>query len=356
MKIRMTLADLARLTGGEADGDSAFVLEGVAGLEAAGPKDLSFLGNPKYGAAAAGTKAGCLLLPAASKDLPCGAANRIFVEDPQYAFSLVLNLIAQARPKPPAGRHPKAEIHSAASVAPDAAVGAFTVVEAGAVVSAGARIGPLCFIGENVRIGKDALIHPRVVVREDCVIGDRVVIQPGAVVGGDGYGFSTDKKTGRHRKIPQLGNVVIGDDVEIGSNVTIDRATVGSTVVGEGTKIDNLVMLAHNVKTGRDCLIVSQVGVSGSTVIGDRVILAGQAGLIGHLKIGDGAIVLAQTGVMGDVEKGAMIFGSPSRPHREAMKLQALCSKLPELFDAVKDIKKKLGLAAPKSGAAGGRE
>ncbi len=356
MKIRMTVGELARLVGGELAGDPAFALEGAAGLAEAGPTDASFLGNPKYAEAAASSKAGCLILPSSSKDLPCGASNRIFVEDPQYAFSQVLNLINDARPKPVRARHPKAEIHPEAVVAPDASIGAFTVIEKGAVVEAGARIEALCFIGAGARIGKDCLLHPRVVVREDCVLGDRVIVQPGAVIGGDGYGFSTDKTTGRHRKIPQLGNVIIEDDVEVGSNVTIDRATVGSTVVGSGTKIDNLVMLAHNVRTGKDCLIVSQVGVSGSTVIGDRVILAGQAGLIGHLKIGDGAIVLAQTGVMGDVEKGAMIFGSPSRPHREAMKLQALISRLPDLFDSVKEIKKKLGLGAPKAAAGAPRE
>ncbi|MBI4676748.1 MAG: UDP-3-O-(3-hydroxymyristoyl)glucosamine N-acyltransferase [Elusimicrobia bacterium] len=369
--MRKTLAEIAELVAGTLEGDGSFVVTGAAGLQEAGPEDISFLGNPKYAASAQASNAGCLLLPAPGVSgagvpprperesglpapgvcppgrgagAPGKAKNRIFVEDPQYAFSQVLWLIHDERPKPPPVIDSKACVHYQARLGPGVSVGPFAVVDRGSLVAEGAVIGAQCYVGENVRIGRYCLLHPRVVIREDCVIGDRVIVQPGAVIGGDGYGFSTDKKTGRHRKIPQIGNVVVGDDVEIGANAAIDRATTGSTVIGPGTKIDNLVQLGHNVKTGKDCLIVAQTGVSGSTTLGERVILAGQAGLVGHIKIGDGAIVTAKTGVMHDIPKGEVHFGIPSRPHREAMKLQALFGRLPDIHDAVKAIKKKLGL------------
>ena len=158
------------------------------------------------------------------------------------------------------------------------------------------------------------------------------------MIGSDGFGFSTDKKTGQHRKIPQLGNVVIGDDVEIGSNVSIDRATVGSTLIGDGTKIDNLVQIAHNVRIGKRCLIVGQVGIAGSTQLGDQVILAAQSGVAGHLRVGEGAIIMGQSGIISDVEKGAILFGSPARPRKEAFKLLALYGRLPELFESIKKL------------------
>ncbi len=343
MPILKTVAELAGLVSGELHGEGGHVITGAATLADAGPADISFLGNPKYAGQAADSRAGCLFLPIKNKDLKVACPRRIYVEDPQYAFSQVLWLLSALPPKTPV-LDSKAQIHYQAKMGPNVSVGPFAVVERGALIGEGTTIAAQCFIGDNAKIGRHCLIHPRVVIRENCVLGDRVIIQPGAVIGGDGYGFSTDKKTGKHRKIPQIGNVVIGDDVEIGANVTVDRATVGSTVIGAGTKIDNLVMLAHNVKTGKDCLIVSQVGVSGSTTLGDRVILAGQAGLIGHLKIGDGAIIMAQTGVMNDIAAGDIHFGTPSRPTREAMKLQALTGRLPDLFAGVKEIKKRLGL------------
>jgi UDP-3-O-[3-hydroxymyristoyl] glucosamine N-acyltransferase len=217
-------------------------------------------------------------------------------------------------------------------------------VERGAVVEAGAIIYSGCFIGANARVGSGSLLYPNVVLREDTQVGARCIIHAGAVLGADGYGFATIE--GRQRKIPQIGRVVVEDDVEIGANVTIDRATVGETRVGAGTKIDNLVHIAHNVQIGRDCLIVAQVGISGSTKVGDRVTLAGQVGIVGHLTIGDGAVVAAQSGVMNDVEPGAVLFGSPARPHREAMKLQAIFGKLPEIYEAIRSLRKKSSTAS----------
>lgn len=346
--LQKTVVELASLVGGEFTGDGNAVIEGAAGLAEAGAKEISFLGNMKYTDQAAQSKAGCIFLPSGAKEVQTLTRNRIYVDDPQWAFSQVLTLIESLRPKAPAAIDPKAVVHFQARMGPGVSVGPFTVIEKNAGIGEGTVVGPQCFIGENVKIGRGCIIHPRVVIRENCVIGDRVILQPGVVIGGDGYGFSTDRKTGKHRKIPQLGNVVVKDDVEIQANSCIDRATTGSTVIETGTKIDNLVQIGHNCRIGKDCLIVSQVGIAGSTTLGDRVILAGQAGLIGHIHVADGAIVMAQTGVMGDVAKGAMIFGSPSRPHREALKLQVLIGKLPELFATVKAVAEKLGLEAKK--------
>ena len=343
----MTASEIASLAGGSAEGDSTLVIKGVNTLEDAGADEAAFLENPKYGAAAASSSAGCLLLPPAARDLPIAAKARIFVEEPRAAFAKLIAVIDSARKKAMLAPtlSTKASIHYLAKLGPKVAVGDFCVIEKGAQVGEGTTIMAQCYIGDNVTIGKNCLLHPRVVICADTVIGDNVIVHPGAVIGSDGFGFLTDKKTGKHTKIPQIGNVVVKDGVEIGANTTIDRAAVGSTVVGTGTQVDNLVQIAHNVRVGRDCVIVSQVGLAGSTRVGNNVILAGQAGIAGHLSIGDGAIVTAQTGVMSDVPAKATLFGSPGRPHREAFKLQALFGRLPELHDRLKALEEKLGLS-----------
>ena len=344
LTVHKTAAEIAALVGGRLIGDGSFLIEGVAGLTAAGPGDLSFLGNPKYAAVASASNAGCLLLPLSAAEAPGRCRNRILVDDPQYAFAQVLQLIEARRPKPAPKIDGRAAIAASAKLGRDVAVGPFAVIETDASIGDGSEIGAQVYIGANVRIGRGCKIYPGVVIRENCALGERVIVQPGAVIGGDGYGFATDRKTGRHHKIPQLGNVVIEDDVEIQANTTIDRGTTGSTVIGVGSKIDNLVQIGHNVQVGRDCLLVSQVGVAGSCTVGNHVVLGGQVGIAGHLKVGDGVQVGAQSGLMSDVEPGKVLFGSPARPHREAFKLQALYGRLPELFAALKQIQKKLGL------------
>ena len=344
--LNKTVAELAALVNGRLEGDPRFVVALPATLAEAGPNDIAFFANPKYSEAAAASGAGCLLLPQSQAGLACRSPNRIFVSDPQLAFSQVLWLLEEVMPELPGSIDAKAAVHPQASLGAGVGVGAFTVIESGAVVEDGARIAAQCYIGENARIGRQCRIYPQVIIRENCVIGERVIIHPGTVIGADGFGFTTDRNTGRHKKIPQLGNVVVGDDAEIGSNVTIDRAMVGSTTIGRGTQIDNLVMIAHGVKVGRDCILVSQVGIAGSCQLGDRVILGGQVGLAGHLKLGDGVQVGAQSGLMADVPAGTVMFGYPARPHREAFKLQALYGRLPEMRDALKAIQKKLGIGA----------
>ena len=348
-----TAAEIAALVGGRAVGDGGVVISGVAELADAGPRDAASFHNMKYAAEAAASKAGCLLVPPQAKDAPCAAKAKVVVEDPQAAFALLLGLVdAARRAELPAGVSPKASVHPSAKLGKGVRVGDFTVIEAGASVGDGATILPQCYLGRDAAIGRDCLLYPQVVVREDCALGDRVIVHSGTVIGADGFGFTTDRKTGKHAKIPQVGRVVIKDDVEIGANVTIDRATLGETVVESGTKIDNLVQIAHNVRVGRDCFVAAQTGIAGSTTAGNNVILAGQTGIAGHLTIGDGAIITAQTGVMGDVPPRTTLFGSPGRPHREAFKLQALYGRLPELAERIRELEKKLGLSGKKDAAA----
>lgn len=349
----LTVTELAALVGGEALGDASAVVEGVAELASAGPTDVAFLENPKYAEQAAASGAACLLLPPQAKEAPAKARSRVICAEPRAAFAVLVKMIdAAKRAKIPRGVSPKASVHPQAKLGADVSIGDFAVVEKGAVIGDNAVLMAQTYVGEDAKIGKDVLLYPRVVVRDECELGDRVIVHPGAVIGGDGFGFLTDKKTGRHSKIPQIGNVVVQEDCEIGSNVTIDRAAVGTTLIEAGTQIDNLVQIAHNVRIGRDSVVVSQTGIAGSTTVGRNVILAGQAGIAGHVKIGDGAVITAQTGIMSDVPPKAVMFGSPGRPHREAFKLQALYGRLPELVDRLKEIEKKLGLSAKSDAAA----
>ncbi|MBI3292077.1 MAG: UDP-3-O-(3-hydroxymyristoyl)glucosamine N-acyltransferase [Elusimicrobia bacterium] len=329
--MRLTVSQIAKLVGGTVEGDGSRLIEGAAGLEEATERDISFLGNPKYAKALKATRAGAVLL---QDHLQVNNRPVIRVAHPQWAFGQVLNLLAKERERHPEGIHPSAVIDPRAKLEPGVAVGAWSVIEAGAEIGARTVVYPQCYIGRTVRIGCDCVLYPQVVIREEVTVGHRVIIHSGTVIGADGFGFA--EREGRHEKIPQLGTVLIGDDVELGANVTVDRATTGSTVIGAGTKVDNLVQIAHNVQIGEHCIIVAQVGVSGSTRLGHHVTLAGQAGLTGHLRIGDRVIVAAQSGVMDDLPDGAVVFGSPARPHQEAMKIQALLGKLPELYQSWK--------------------
>lgn len=319
---RHSAGELAALTQGRLVGDAGITVGSAAGLSEATVNDVSFFHNPKYLNQLAETKAGIVLVPRSTDGAVYPAqAARIHVENPQWAFGQVLALFEKAQRQHPAGVHPRAIVEPTADIAPDVI------------------IYPGAYIGHRVQIGEGSLVYANAVLREDTMVGKRVIIHAGAVLGADGYGFAT--VDGRHHKIPQIGRVVIEDDVEIGANVTIDRATTGETRIGAGTKIDNLVHIAHNCQIGRNCLIVAQVGISGSTRIGSNVTLAGQVGVTGHLTIGDNAVIAAQSGIMNDVAPGDVLFGSPGRPIKLAMKLQAIYGKLPELYEAFKSLKKK---------------
>ena len=344
----LTIAQVSTLVGGEALGDLNHTVTSITNLADAGPSDAVFLENRKYSALAATAPAGCLLLTPELKDIPCAAKGKVIVDEPRAAFTKLIRLVDDhGKVKILPTHSAKASLHGSAALGPNVSIGDFVVIERGAAVGENTVIMPQVYIGVNAKVGRNCVIYPQVVIREDCVIGDGVIIHPGAVIGADGFGFLTDKTTGKHTKIPQIGNVIIEAGCEIGANVTIDRGTVGSTVIKAGTQIDNLVQIAHNVQLGKDCVVVSQAGIAGSTVVGNNVILAGQAGVAGHLTIGDGVIISAQTGVMSDVPSQTVLFGTPGRPHREAFKLQALFSRLPALFEKVKELEKAL---SPSSG------
>jgi len=332
--------DIATLVNGKLEGNADAPVNGAAGLSEASATQISFFHNVKYIETLATTKAVVLLIPEKLDGVTWPSGKTLIrVTNPQWAFAQVLGKLDQGRQKHPEDVHPTAVIESGAQVDPSAKIGAYVVIQSGAKVGANTIIYPHVFIGTRASIGANGLIYPNVTIREDVSVGDRTIIHSGTVLGSDGYGFATLQ--GKHHKVPQIGRVVVEDDVEIGANVTVDRATTGETRIGAGTKIDNLVHIAHNVQIGPNCLIVAQVGISGSTKIGKNVTLAGQVGVVGHITIGDGAIITAQSGIMSDVAPGEVLFGSPARPHRLAMKLQALYGKLPDIYDAVKSLRKK---------------
>lgn len=335
MAFALTLSELARWVDGDiVRGGLDLSLTGMAALDAAGPKDVSFLGNEKYHSQFLTTKAAAVIVPRGVTSGPDGTAL-IAVENPSLAFAVVVRHFAAATRKFEPGIHPRAFVDPAAKLDPTKVrVQAGAVVMEGVTIGDGSDIGPNCVIFDSASIGRDCRIMANVTVRERCILGNRVILQPGAVIGSDGYGY--EFSDGRHVKIDQVGIVEIADDVEIGANTTIDRARFGKTLVGEGTKIDNLVQIGHNVVIGKHCLIVSQTGISGSCHLGDHVTSAGQVGIAGHVTIGSKSILSGRTGVTKNLPGGEVYAGKPALPMREEMKLQALVRRLPKLVERVK--------------------
>jgi UDP-3-O-[3-hydroxymyristoyl] glucosamine N-acyltransferase len=331
-----TLGRLAEALGASLHGDAARVVSGVASLEAAGPEQISFVLEGKYFKQAQASRAGAFLVGRDVSGLP-GALLR--VDEPRQAFITLLGLF-HPEPATVPGVHPAACVADGARIDRTASVGPLAVVEAGAVVGARSRIGALSFVGAGTVLGEDVRLHPRVVVREGVHIGNRVVVHSGAVLGADGFGYAFDGRA--HRKIPQVGGLRIEDDVEIGANAAVDRATLGETVVRRGTKIDNLVQIGHNCDVGEDVILVSQVGIAGSSRIGNRAMLAGQVGVADHVTIGAGAILTAKSGVPSDVPAGEVWSGIPSRPTREQKRIWAGESQLPELIKRVRTLERRL--------------
>ncbi|HKY60373.1 MAG TPA: UDP-3-O-(3-hydroxymyristoyl)glucosamine N-acyltransferase, partial [Gemmatimonadota bacterium] len=296
---KIPLSELAGAIGARLEGDPAFEVSGIAPLERAGPEDLSFLANPRYEAAAMASAAGALVT---GQDFPANGRNILRCENPYLGFA---RAVAMLSPDPPvvAGVHPTAVVDPSASIPSSAAVGPLVVVGSGVELGEAVVIGAGSHLEDGVRIGTGTRLFPRVTVHRGTRLGERCVVQSGCVLGSDGFGYATDVD-GVHHRVPQRGGLTIGNDVELGANVTIDRGSAGDTVIGHGCKIDNLVHIAHNVRIGRNTMIVAQVGIAGSTVIGDRAVLGGQAGITGHVRIGDRARVGAQAGVIGDVPAG----------------------------------------------------
>jgi UDP-3-O-[3-hydroxymyristoyl] glucosamine N-acyltransferase len=322
-------------------GGTTEIVRGIAGLGEAGPGDLSFLSNSKYRPDVAASQASVVILPDNYEGEPGPNQMYLRVANPSVAVAqLCIKLEQSMWPRPPAGIHPSAVVDPAATVALSATIGPLCVVEAGA------RIGDRCylqaqnFIGRGAVIGADCWLMAGSLVATECVLGDRVRLQPGAIVGADGFGY--DFVQGKHVKIPQVGTVVLGDDVEIGSNTTLDRARFSSTFIGEGSKLDNLVQVGHNVKMGKHCLIVSQAGIAGSTTLEDYVVLGGQVGVAGHLVLGKGVQVGAQSGINTSWPGGTTLRGTPALPYMEEQRITVLRNRLPDLFKRVAAVEKKL--------------
>jgi UDP-3-O-[3-hydroxymyristoyl] glucosamine N-acyltransferase len=345
---QFTLGALATALGASLDGDPARVVTGVAPLDAAGPADVSFLTDPRYREAARASRAGALL---AAADVESLGPAMLRVKHPQQALVRLLELF-HPRPAVTPGIHATAVVAPDARVDPTAAVGALVVIGAGAVVGAGTRVHPLVCVGAGVEIGAGSEIHPGVVLAERVRIGRRVIVHAGAVIGSDGFGYVFDG--GAHRKIPQVGTVVIEDDVEIGANATIDRATLGTTVVRRGTKIDNLVQIGHNVEIGEHSILVAQVGISGSSRLGRGVVLGGQVGVADHVTIGDGAMAGAQSGLHRDVEAGAKILGTPAHPIMHAKRIYLTQAQLPDLARKLRELERRLARLEPPAEPADG--
>ncbi len=341
MAFALTLSELAQWVDGNiVRGGLDLSLTGMAALDAAGPHDVSFLGNVKYHGQFLQTRAAAVIVPHGVSDGPEGAAL-IAVENPSLAFAVVVRHFAAATRKFAPGIHPRAFVDPAAVLDPtQVRVQAGAVVMAGASIGDGSDIGPNSVICEDAVIGKDCRIMANATLCERCVLGDRVILQPGAVIGSDGYGYEFSE--GRHVKIDQVGIVEIGDDVEIGANTTIDRARFGKTTVGEGSKIDNLVQIGHNCVIGKHCLIISLTGIAGSSRLGDYVTAAGQVGIAGHVTIGAKATLSARTGVTSDLAGGVVYSGKPAQPIRDDMKLSVLTRRLPQLFERVKTLEAAL--------------
>ena len=333
-----TLAELAAELGGTVVGDGSTVIRGVAGIREAQPGDITFIANARYDAYLSQTNASAVIC---SRDPREARVPLLQVDNPYLAFQKAVRLFRPELYQPLPGVHPTAVVSPAATSGANASVGAHCVVEAGARIGANAVLMPGCYVGVQASIGENTLLYPRVTVREECLVGDRCIVHSGAVIGADGFGFAFDD--GRYHKVPQVGNVVIGNDVEIGANTTIDRATTDATRIGDGTKIDNLVQIGHNVVTGQHCIIVAQVGISGSTRLDDYVTIGGQAGLVGHIVVEQGAMVGAQSGVTKSVAAGEKVSGYPAVALNTWKRVTAYLMRLPQLFERAKALEERVG-------------
>ncbi len=335
--MRYKLGEIADLVKGELVGSPETIITGISGIKEAKKGDITFLANPKYSGLIQTTKAAAIIT---SRGIVDSAKPLIKTDNPSVAFTKVVGLASPDGAKHPQGIHLSALIAKGAKLSKKVAIGAYSVIEDGASIGEGTIIYSGCYIGRNSKIGKNCLVYPQVSILERIEIEDRVIIHSGAVIGSDGFGFAMVR--GVQKKIPQIGTVLIEDDVEIGANVTIDRARFDKTIIGKGTKIDNLVQIAHNVVTGKNCIIVAQAGISGSTVLGEGVILAGQAGVVGHVRIGDKVIVAAQSGVTKTIPAKTKVSGYPAKPHREAKRVNACIQRLPQVYKKIKELEEKI--------------
>ena len=332
------IEEIAGIVGGEVVGDGSVEIRGVAGIKEAMPGEITFLANSKYESYLESSNASAVIAAGGNGNFD-GAVIRI--DNPYLAFLKVVRLFSETPlEKYERGVHPTAIIPESVELGEEISIGAYVVLEDNVSIGDRTTILPLACINEGAMIGSDCLIYPHVTIREKCEVGNRVIIHSGAVIGSDGFGYARDGK--EHHKIPQIGIVRIEEDVEIGANTTIDRATTGITLIRRGSKLDNLVQIAHNVVIGENSVVAAQAGISGSTELGKNVVLAGQAGLVGHIKIGDGAMVGAQGGVTKSIPAGTSVSGYPAREHSFARKICAATARLPDLLKEFRNLQNRV--------------
>jgi UDP-3-O-[3-hydroxymyristoyl] glucosamine N-acyltransferase len=338
--MQFTAAQIAMLIQGTVEGDANAAVQSFGKIEEAGAGQLTFLANPKYEDFIYNTRASVVIINAAQTLREPVGATLIRVADAYSAFAVLLAKYQEMMTQQLAGIQEPSYISKSARLGSNIYVGAFAYIGNNVVVGNNVKIFPNAFIRDNVQLGDKTILHPGVKVYHDCVIGKNVTIHGGTVVGSDGFGFAP-QKDGSFKKVPQIGNVVVEDFVEIGANATIDRATIGSTVIKSGAKLDNLIQIAHNVEVGNNTVIAAQAGVSGSTKIGNNVMIGGQAGIVGHLQIADGSKINAQSGVSKSIKTpNASVTGSPAFEYTSALRSQAVSRKLPELEKRIKELEK----------------
>jgi len=329
------------LVHGSVLGNGDLAIHAAHTLKEAKAGDITFVENEKYAGQLLQSQASAAVVPPGT---PASGKALIQVADPLMAFVVVFQHLRGATTSEPSGVDPRAAVHSSAQIGENSSVDALVKVGAGAVISKRCQLHAGVVIGQNCRIGDDVVLYPNVVLYHDIILGDRVIIHANAVIGADGYGYRCQQ--GRHVKVPQLSHVVIGSDVEIGAGSTIDRGTFEPTRIGDGTKIDNLVQVAHNCVIGKHNLVAAQVGIGGSSSTGNYVILGGQVGVADHIEIGDGVLVGAQTGVSAKVQAGEQLMGFPARPMRVARRIYACLNKLPEMRRDISRLRKMLGMSS----------
>lgn len=333
----MTLGEIAKVVGGELHGPADLTITGPGAIESATQGSIVFATSENYLAAAESGGAAAILLP---KNLAAKEKPYITVDNPKIAFMRLLQKSIRPLPLAP-GFHPTSVIDPSATVSSHSQVGAYAVVERGAKVAAGCRIYPFAYIGENCELGENCIVYPHAVLYQDVTLGDNCTVHAGAILGADGFGFVWDGA--KQLKVPQVGAVVIGDDCEIGALTAIDRAMVGETTLGTGSKIDNLVQIGHNTTIGEHTVIAAQAGISGSSDIGKRTMIAGQVGVADHVKVADNVVLAARSGVLQDIDEPGEYIGMPAQPSNTGKRAMLLFNKLPELFSRLRKLEKKLG-------------